>query len=91
MAGQLLRYELSLALHRAGRTMTVAELVAVLTASGRALGSRPTKAVSDALRWEIDHGRVVRRARGRYATGTIPPGTVRWMRHRLVLAGRWAR
>lgn len=89
--GRLLRYELTLLLRHAGRALTAAELAESMVAQGRPLAGRPGKVVSDALRREVGHGRVVRRGRGRYAAGTIPAGTVRWMRHQLVLAGRWDR
>ena len=57
--------------------MTVAELVHVLNADGYELGGRASKIVSDALRWEVARGRVVRRSRGVYAYGRTPPATAR--------------
>jgi len=75
-----LRYRLSLLLLDAHRTMTVAELVTAMTAVGAPMQTRPSKAVSDALRWEVHRGRAVRLTRGRYRTGHIPRSTVWWMR-----------
>ena len=49
---------------RRRRVMTVAELVDTLNAEGYELGGRASKVVSDALRWEVARGRVIRRARG---------------------------
>ena len=49
---------------RRRRVMTVAELVDTLNAEGYELGGRASKMVSDALRWEVARGRVIRRARG---------------------------
>jgi hypothetical protein len=54
---------------------TVAELVDALAYHGFSVGGRPSKAVSDALRWEMEHGRVIRFRRGRYRHGTMPRGT----------------
>jgi len=50
------------------------------------LPPQPNKVVSDALRWERGHGRVVRCGRSRYVAGVVPPGTVRWMRHQIAHA-----
>ena len=50
---------------RRRKVTTVAELVQVLRAEGYDLGGRESMVVSDALRWEVARGRVVRRRRGR--------------------------
>ena len=78
LAGQTLRYRLSLEILQAGE-LTVAELVRLLAADGCTIGGRASKVISDALRWEVGHGRVVRVARGRYRTGRIPRSTQWWM------------
>lgn len=60
--------------------MTVRELLAALEAADLRIGGRPSKTVSDALRWEIRRGRVRRAARSTYVTDRIPPSTVRFIR-----------
>ena len=65
---------------RRRRVMTVAELVDTLNAEGYELGGRASKVVSDALRWEVARGRVIRRSRGVYAYGETPPSTARRVR-----------
>ena len=60
---------------RRRKVTTVAELVQVLRAEGYDLGGRESKVVSDALRWEVARGRVVRRRRGVYAYGRTPAST----------------
>jgi len=58
---------------------------------------RPSKAVSDALRWEIEHGRVRRLGRGRYGPAYIPRSTDYRIHQRVlalraaVVAQRWAK
>ncbi len=47
-------------------SMTVAELVAIIGGYGFTLNGRPSKVVSDTLRWEVRAGRVERLARGVY-------------------------
>jgi hypothetical protein len=54
---------------------TVGELVDALTYHGFCVGTRPSKAVSDALRWEMVHGRVRRLRRGRYGPMSMPRAT----------------
>jgi hypothetical protein len=54
---------------------TVAELLDLLAYHNFDTGGRPSKVVSDALRWEIAHGRVRRRGWGRYGPGVIPRST----------------
>ena len=55
-------------------------LVDRLEGAGYRIKGRASKAVSDALRWEAAHGRVVRLGRGRYDTGRIPRSTIAWLR-----------
>jgi len=64
-----------------GRDMTVGEMVAVLVKQyGFDLGGRASKVISDALRWEVRRGRVVRLARGRYRFARATRSTVRRVR-----------
>jgi hypothetical protein len=82
IAGLHLRYLLTLHLFDAGES-TIGDLVAAVGRQGFRLDGRPSKTVSDALRWELRRGRVVRRGRGRYAPGVMPRQTQSWMRQRL--------
>jgi len=58
----------------------VAELVTELERGGFVLAGRPSKEISDALRWEVARGRVVRVGRGRYRAAAIPGATRRRIR-----------
>lgn len=69
-----LRYALTMYLHQHG-PQSVADLVDALEYQGFVFADRPSKAVSDALRWEIARGRVCRRGRGRYAPLEMPRST----------------
>ncbi|MGN6694728.1 MAG: hypothetical protein ACTHN0_11180 [Aquihabitans sp.] len=82
LSGQGLRYALSLELRRSGE-LSVRALIQRLEAAGFQIVGRPSKTVSDALRWEIGNGRVVRVGRGRYRTDRIPRSTIRWMQRAL--------
>jgi hypothetical protein len=79
VSGIDLRRLLTLYLKR-HKVMTVKELVAALAADGYGPYGRPSKAVSDALRWEIPWGRVKRLRRGVYAFGRLPRSTEYRMR-----------
>lgn len=74
LRGIELRYALTyhLALHG---VCTVQELIAGLTHFGFGFHGRPSKAVSDALRWEVRLGRVYPRGRGLYGPGEMPRAT----------------
>jgi hypothetical protein len=75
LRGTELRYVLTRYLQLNGPT-TVAALIAALDEWGFAVAGRPSKAISDALRWERRRDRVRRLGRGRYgATIGIPRGT----------------
>lgn len=75
LRGTNLRYVLTRYLQLNGPT-TVADLVVALDDWGFTVAGRPSKAISDALRWERVRDRVRRRSRGRYvATVGIPRGT----------------
>ena len=51
---------------------TVGELIDALAYHGFCVAGRPAKAISDALRCEMGHGRVCRLRRGRYGPATMP-------------------
>ncbi len=76
IGGRDLRYVLTVLVHREG-PLTVARMVALLDEEGFLVAGRPSKQVSDALRWEIGRRRVERLARGRYGPGVMPPTTRR--------------
>ncbi|MGY4646703.1 hypothetical protein ACVWWN_000499 [Mycobacterium sp. URHB0021] len=81
--GLELRYALTFQLFQHGAA-TVPELIDALHYHHFAISGRASKAVSDALRWEIAHGRVRRLARGRYA-----PGGCRARRKSAFATGCW--
>ena len=74
IAGRPLRYMLTQLLEQHD-TLTIAELCALLKAEGVILPGRPSKVVSDALRWEIRRGRVKRLHRGVYQFDTMARST----------------
>lgn len=74
LRGIELRYVLTHYLLHNG-TCSVSQLAAELDSRGFGVRGRPSKAISDALRWERDHGRVFRRGRGRYGPASMPRGT----------------
>jgi hypothetical protein len=78
-----LRYLLTVVLLDAGRELTTDELVAAVRSSGQDVAGRASKTVSDALRWEVGKGRVVRIKRSTYARGSMPRSTQWWIRHRV--------
>ncbi len=89
LRGRALRFVLIDELLRR-RDMTVAEMVAVLVGQyGFDLGGRASKIISDALRWEVRRGRVVRLARGRYRFGRATRSTVRRVRLLARYSRRW--
>jgi hypothetical protein len=83
-----LRYVLTMHLAQHGPA-TIAELIPALNHHGFTVRGRPSKTISDALRWEMEHGRVHRLARGRYEPAHIPRSTEHRI-HRRVLALRAA-
>ena len=89
LRGRPLRYLLVRLLAEAGRPLTVGELVGACRAEGVQFRGRPSKLVSDAIRWEVRRGRVRRVARGRYALDHVPDSTMRWIRHRVAQTRWW--
>lgn len=84
ISGIELRYLLTMTLVDCRRSMTVAELTAVLRRDGFAVRRRTSKTISDALRWEVRKGRVVRVGRASYAPGRLPRSTEWWIRERVL-------
>src|SRR3954447_18182308 len=74
LRGIELRHVLTIYLAQQG-PMTVYELIDALEHQNFAVPGRPSKAVSDALRWEIRRGRVLRVRRGLYGSGEMPRST----------------
>ena len=86
LQGIELRYVLTMHLCLPGPA-DIAELVDALAWHGFAVAGRASKSISDALRWEMDHGRVRRLGRGRYGPGYLPRGTEHRI-HKRVMALR---
>ena len=61
-------------------SLTVAEMVTLVRRYGFDLGGRESKIISDALRWEVARGRVIKLARAVYRYGSMPPSTARRIR-----------
>ncbi len=79
-----LRYVLTMHLARNGPA-TVSEMADALTRQGFSFRGRPSKAISDALRWEMGRGRVRRIGRGLYGPRYIPRSTEHRMHQRVVV------
>ena len=88
LRGIELRYVLTMHLALHGPS-TIAEMVDALEWHGFCVRGRVSKAVSDALRWELERGRVRRLGRGRYGPRYIPRSTEHRI-HQRVLALRAA-
>jgi hypothetical protein len=86
LRGIELRYVLTMYLYTHGHA-TITDLIDSLAIYGFAVDGRPSKSVSDALRWEIRRGRVRRFERGLYGPGWMPRGT-EFRIHQRVLALR---
>jgi len=78
-----LRYALTMYLQQHG-PQSVAALIDGLQYQGFDFPCRPSKAVSDALRWEIIRGRVCRKGRGRYGPIELPRSTEYRIRQRVL-------
>ena len=79
LRGTVLRYALVRLIQLTGPA-TVPELIAGLAYWRFTVDGRPSKTVSDALRWERRRGRVIRRGRGLYSAGEMPRST----EHRII-------
>ena len=88
LRGIELRYVLALHLAHNGPA-TVAEMIDALSAQGFSFQGRASKAVSDALRWEMRRERARRLGRGLYGPRNIPRATEHRI-HQRVLALRAA-
>lgn len=88
LQGIELRYVLTTHLAHNGPA-TVAEMIDALAGQGFRPRGRASKAISDALRWEIGRDRVRRLGRGRYGPRHTPRST-EYRIHQRVLALRAA-
>lgn len=82
LKGTNLRYVLTMQLFLCG-PMSVADLVDALDDQGFTTTGRPSKTISDALRWEMAHGRVYRARHGRYRPADMPRSTEYRIRERV--------
>ncbi len=74
LRGTELRYMLTRLIQLVG-PVTISQLLTQLADWGFTVEGRPSKTVSDALRWEVGRGRVYRCGRGTYREGWVPRGT----------------
>jgi hypothetical protein len=81
-----LRYVVTMHLLNHGPA-SISELAEAVAWQGFAIAGRPSKSISDALRWEMGYGRVRRLGRGLYGPGWLPRGTEHRI-HKRVLALR---
>jgi hypothetical protein len=86
-----LRSWLAVELHASVGAVSVAELVDRLHTQGLDVDGRASKAISDALRWEVRRRRVRKLARGLYAAGPLARTTLFRMRRRITAALNRAR
>jgi hypothetical protein len=70
---------MNLALH--GRA-TIPDLIETLEYQGFGIPGRPSKMISDALRWEMRMGRARRLRRGLYGPGQMPRSTEYYIHQR---------
>ena len=83
LRGTNLRYVLTMQLLQCG-PQSVADLVDALADQGFTTSGRTSKAISDALRWEMSHGRVYRVRHGRYRPAEMPRATEYRIRNRVL-------
>ncbi len=88
LQGIELRYVLTMHLAHNGPA-TIPEMIDALSGQGFLVRGRPSKAISDALRWEMGRERVRRLGRGLYGPRYIPRAT-EYRIHQRVLAFREA-
>jgi hypothetical protein len=84
LRGVRLRAAICLILQDADEPMTVAGIVAALADMRFVLApGRPGKLVSDAIRWEVQRGRLSQMGRGQYRFRALPKSTAYDMRRRV--------
>lgn len=82
-AGVQLRHAICFCLLDADSPLTLSQLLVRLEDLGVLVPGRPSKTLSDALRWEVRKGRAVRLSRSTYGAGTMPRSTEWWIRSRI--------
>lgn len=83
LRGIELRYVLAINLALHGPA-TIPTMIETLEWQGFSLAGRASKAVSDALRWEMRHDRVRRLRRGVYGPGEMPRSTEQHIHNRVM-------
>lgn len=81
--GTQLRHAICLCLLNAEAPLTVPEVITGVEVLGCPVPGRPSKTVSDALRWEVRRGRAVRVDRSLYRTGAMPRSAEWWIRRQV--------
>jgi hypothetical protein len=85
ISGLDVRYVACVCLLDARSPMTLKQLIAGIEMMGFVVAGRPSKTVSDALRWEVRRGRIRRVGRALYAPGSMPRSTEWYIRRRVTL------
>lgn len=83
ISGTALRHAICVCLLDAKAPLTLAEVVARLEELAVLVPGRASKTVSDALRWEVRHGRAIRLRRSVYQAGSMPRSTEWWIRRQV--------
>ncbi len=79
LSGRELRVVATVVVLGAHRDLSIAEIISRIEARGVSIKGRASKAVSDALRWEVAKGRLTAPAWGTYAPTRVPRSTQRWL------------
>lgn len=74
LSGRMLRYVCTTLIFENG-PCSVPQLYDLIRNEGFTINGRPSKTISDALRWEIAHDRVERLGRSLYGPGVLPRTT----------------
>lgn len=82
LRGMDLRHLLTTFIWDLGRPVTIDQLVRFAEDQDISFHGRASKVISDALRWEVGKGRLVRISRSTYAPGRMPRSTRWWLRRR---------
>ncbi len=83
LRGRPLRYVLVQIMYETHTPMSIPELIEACEAAGVIFDGRASKIISDALRWEVRRGRIIRLGRGIYIRGVVPRGTLWRIRKRV--------
>lgn len=82
LSGRELRYVVTTVLLDEVGPLSIGQVIERLERRGLRPAGRASKTLSDALRWEVAHGRVRRVGRGMYRLGAVPRSTRWWIRRR---------